>query len=158
MAGVPPSRGELDDFLVRRLRTRKQIRDSLASSIICKSKETPDGPQDISNHFICHSAVTNAWKETKAVYDALYPAILSAKVEECIRDNLLVWLSILVYIQEDTYLDQFSDHFLTGDNKLSRTDEELPLKDHEIPHFSPFSRRAFLQEQYLFNPVRLCDI
>ncbi|KAF3037232.1 hypothetical protein E8E12_005602 [Didymella heteroderae] len=156
MADETPTGGEMDGP-TRRSLTRAQIRASLHSNVVRKSDKYPHASQKRSDHYICFEAIKDAWKAPKAVHHVLFPAILSPSLEARIRKELLIYLSILVYIQADDFLNNFKRNFLNREGDLVRSDRHLPLVEDDVPDFNVVDndvlRFSFFQEQYLFSPV-----
>lgn len=156
MADETPT-GEGIDGPTRRSLTRATIRAALHSNVVRKSEKYPHASSNPNDHYICSKAIRDAWHDPKAVRHVLFPADLDDALEPRIRSELLVYLSILVYIQADDFLNRFKFNFLDRQGNLTRSDEQLPLVEDDVPDFNAVDnevlRFRFLNEQYIFMPV-----
>ena len=132
---------------------RKEIKDYLARHIVNSRK--------IADAYIRYQDVQYAWSgiNCKAtISGALHPATPTETEIEVIRNQLLRFLSILVFIDAHEFLNDFRLHFFGRNGEVLCSDSCLPLKDDDIPDFGDFAvGQRFRHEQYVFMPVRACS-
>jgi hypothetical protein len=130
---------------------RSRIQEDLARHVV--------KPGSIGDAYIRLQDVERAWSGHETIQQALYPADLSDAEVDLIRDQLLIFLSILVYIDAHEFLADFRKNILdvfdaNGDHRYSNSN--LPLQESDVPVVGNFVRqKRFLDEQYLFIPVGL---
>lgn len=142
---MPPNR------VVERHAIRSRIQEYLARHVV--------NPDSIGDAYIRSQDVERAWSGHETIEHALYPAALSDPEVDFIREELLTFLSILVYIDAHDFLADFRTNIfdvLEDNGNLRYSDSKLPLKDKDVPALGNFVlRKRFLDEQYLFIPVTL---
>ncbi|KAF2687941.1 kinase-like protein [Lentithecium fluviatile CBS 122367] len=132
---------------------RSRIQDDLAHHIV--------NPDSIGDAYIRASDVVRAWSGHGTIERALYPAVLNGAEVEFIRNHLLTFLSILVYIDAHDFLRDFRANVFDvfDDNgSLRYADSKLPLVEKDVPALGKFHlRKRFLDDQYLFIPEVLVE-
>lgn len=137
---------------VRRQDVRSRIQEDLARHV--------QRSHSIGEAYIRFQDVERAWSGHQTIERALYPAELSPAEVELIRVKLLTFLSILVYIDAHDFLGDFQKNIFDvyeTDGEHQYCNSKLPLKERDVPSLGNFVlRKRFLDEQYLFVPVRSC--
>jgi hypothetical protein len=125
---------------------RSRIQEDLARHVV--------NADSIGDAYIRSQDVERAWSGHETIEHALYPTVLTGSEVDIIRKQLLIFLSILVYIEAHDFLNDFRPNIFDALDKYSNC--KLPLKDKDVPALGSFVlRKRFLDEQHLFIPVRL---
>jgi hypothetical protein len=126
--------------------TRTWIRNQLANNI--------QNPDSFNNDYVRYQDIQKAWSGNDTL-QRVFQASLTPVQVKLITEGLLRFLSILIYIRADDFLDGFPNNCFDQGGGLLYNDSELPLKDNQVPSFGDLAlRRAFFNAQYLFTPVR----
>jgi hypothetical protein len=135
----------------RRNAIRSRIQIDLAECIV--------NPHSIGDAYIRQHDIERVWSGHGTIEHALYPVTLSSDEVAFIRDKLLTFLSILVYIDAHVFLADVRTNVLgptRSDGEHRYANSRLPFGEKEVPDLGSFMlRKRFLDEQYLFVPVRL---
>lgn len=145
--------------------TRSDIRQALEDNIVRRPRRKTATPSrfgaastSTDDHYICVQDINSAWSGRNKLANALRPAHLNYEQIEKLKQKALKFLSILVYIEAHTYLDNFSRNFFSPDGNLRYSDDELPFDDdiveRPVEGLAERYETLFLQYQYLFLPVR----
>lgn len=131
----------------RRVAYRDRIQDYLARSVV-----NPGGR--LADAYIRSQDIEKAWSGLETIERVLSPTALSPAEIDFIRDKLLIFLSVLVYIDAHDFLNDFRTNFFFPGGEWRYSNASLPLKDEDVPPLGSFIlRKRFLDEQYLFIPV-----
>lgn len=134
-----------------------QTRDEVIRIIyhdLDRAMKRPEGAEeDEKKSFICNQDVIPIW--TARRINALFNSggERSARELNQIRKEIIVILSIIVWIGAEQYLeDCVDDHFERSDPPR---DSDLPLRNHQIQFLggSTAQKGLFLHAQYLFIPI-----
>lgn len=147
MSSSSPNTSEREETL----RKREEIGHYLHSHIC-----SPTGPNDTSRAFIQFEHIRNAWSGLGTIRQALRPAILSDGEVQQIQDDLLRFLSILLWLCATECLDNFEHYFFDQNRKLLHSDQHLPLSLESIPGFGAGALAyLFHDAQHYFTPVSI---
>jgi hypothetical protein len=125
---------------------RKWIRNQLLDNI--------QNDEIFNNDYVRYQDIQQAWSGLDTI-QRVFQSILMPKQVELTTKHLLRFLSILIYIRADDFLDGFPGNCFDQGGGLLYNDLELPFRDHQVPSFGDLAlRRAFFNAQYLFTPVR----
>ncbi|CAO2655109.1 Nn.00g101730.m01.CDS01 [Neocucurbitaria sp. VM-36] len=114
--------------------------------------------ESIADAYVRYQDIQLAWSGPDTIQDALRPASLSPGDVKLIRGHLLRYLSILVYIGAEEFLNTFRNHFFDAKGSLLHDDSELPVKDQHVPSVGSFHlRQRFFSDQFLFTPEELIE-
>jgi hypothetical protein len=126
---------------------RAEIQEHLARHL--KNKDSP------AEAYILYDDIQQAWSGRDTIQLVLAPAVLLPAEVDMIRERLLRFLSILVWLGAHEFLNDFRTNLLHADGRLKYNDSVLPFKDAEVPPIGGFViRQRFLNEQYIFIPVK----
>jgi hypothetical protein len=126
--------------------TRTWIRNQLANSI--------QNPKSFNNDYVRYQDIQQAWSGHDTL-QRVFQASLTPVQVELITRHLLRFLSILVFIRADDFLDGFPGSFFDEGGDLLYEDLSLPCKDNQVPPFGDLALcRDFFNAQFLFTPVR----
>ncbi|KAF1846866.1 kinase-like protein [Cucurbitaria berberidis CBS 394.84] len=129
---------------------RAQIQDELARKI--------QNSDSIADAYIRYQDIRQAWSGHDTIQHALHPVRLSPADIDSIRDRLLEYLSILVYIGADEFLDNCRDYFFDVQGNVLHDDSKLPVKEQQVPPVGSFHlRQRFFSDQFLFKPETLVE-
>jgi hypothetical protein len=108
----------------------------------------------IRNDYVRYQDIQQAWSGLGTI-QRVFQSILMPKQVELTTKHLLRFLSILIYISADDFLDGFPGNCFDQGGGLLYKDSELSFKVDQVPSFGDLAlRRAFFNAQYLFTPVR----
>jgi hypothetical protein len=126
--------------------TRTWIRNQLANNI--------QNPESFNNDYVRYQDIQKAWSGNDTL-QRVFQASLTPVQVKLITEELLRFLSILVFIRADDFLDGFPGSFFDEAGHLLYKDSDLPLRDNQVPPFEDLAlRRDFFNAQFLFKPVR----
>jgi hypothetical protein len=107
-----------------------------------------------NNDYVRYQDIQQAWSGLGTI-QRVFQSILMPKQVELTTKHLLRFLSILIYISADDFLDGFPGNCFDQGGGLLYKDSELSFKVDQVPSFGDLApRRAFFNAQYLFTPVR----
>lgn len=116
--------------------------------------ETPNRTLSIDDAYCRYQDVEKAWSGHDTIANALNPTVLSDDDVTNIRTSQLKLLSILVYINANSVLDNFQQAFSSSNGTSTYNDNCLPLAEEDLVAIEdPVLRNLFLHHQYFFIPV-----
>jgi len=130
--------------IAREARTR--VRNQLLNNI--------QNDEIFNNNYVRYQDIQQAWSGPDTI-QSVFQSMLMPKHVELITKHLLRFLSILVYIRADDFLDGLPGSVLDQEGDLLYNDSELPFKGDQVPSFGGNDlRREFFDAQFVFTPVR----
>lgn len=107
-----------------------------------------------NNDYVRYQDIQQVWSGHDT-FKCVFQAILTPVQVELIMGHLLRFLSILVFIHADDFLDGFPGSFFNKGGDLLYDDSSLPFRGNQVPPFGDLALcRNFYNSQFLFTPVR----
>jgi hypothetical protein len=126
--------------------TRTWIRTQLHHNI--------QNPKSFNNDYIRYQDIQKAWSGNDTLQRVFQANVTLAQVK-LITEDLLRFLSVLVFIRADDFLDGFPSSLFDEAGHLLYKDSSLPYRDNQVPPFEDLALcRDFFNYQFLFTPVR----
>lgn len=126
---------------------RHKIRDSFHRHI------TRPKDKEYAN-YIGFERIKLTWADLETIEQAL-PSIDKSQAI-LIQQNLLRFLSILIYLNAADCLDNFHDRFFDQGGRPLYSDEVLPLPAESIPNIGDnLLKDKFFEDQHIFTPVSI---
>ena len=141
------------------LAIRADIREHLSSSLVLREDDEskyPYAPDDYDRAYIKFQDIKEAWSlhGRDTIAKAFYPARLTSEYVVYVRENLLIFLSVLVWLDAHDQLDRFREYLKDRNGYALCSNNQLPLKIENVPDFGNQTlRKRFWREQYIFTPV-----
>jgi hypothetical protein len=154
--GTPPDH---EQRLRDSLAARNRIKAHLGDYWVIEGERFPDASNEYSNAYIRIEDVERAWSGEGIIERALYPNILQPVDMTSIREKLLLFLSVLVWLDAHTHLNRFRSYTFRDDGSLLCANDQMPLQRQEIPDFGDETlQKRFYHEQFMFSPVSTVDV
>jgi hypothetical protein len=141
------------------LAARSRIKAHFVDWLVKEGSKFPDASVQYSDAYIRIGDVEKAWSSEGTIERALYPNVLESTHITLIQENLLLFLSVLVWLDAHTQLENYRSYIFREDGSLLCANEDMPLQQDAM---SCFRDRAFemrfYHEQFMFSPVSAVDI
>ncbi|CAN9334304.1 unnamed protein product [Alternaria alternata] len=129
--------------------TRTWIRTQLHHNI--------QNPKSFNNDYIRYQDIQKAWSGNDTLQRVFQANVTLAQVK-LITEDLLRFLSVLVFIRADDFLDGFPSSLFDEAGHLLYKDSSLPYRDNQVPPFEDLALcRDFFNYQFLFTPEPLFE-
>ncbi|KAH6870496.1 kinase-like domain-containing protein [Alternaria rosae] len=129
--------------------TRTGIRNQLANNI--------QNHKSFNNDYVRYQDIQKAWSGNDTLQRVFHASLTPVQVK-LITEDLLQFLSILVFIRADDFLDGFPGSFFDEAERLLYKDSRLPFRDNQVPPFEDLVLcRDFFNSQFLFTPQPLFE-
>jgi hypothetical protein len=154
--GTPPDH---EQRLRDSLAARDRIKAHFVDCLVIEGEKFPDASSEYSNAYIRIGDVEKAWSGEGTIERALYPNILDPVYVTFIQEKLLLFLSVLVWLDAHTHLNRFTSYVFRDDGFPVCANEQMPLQRQEMPDLGDRTlQMRFYFEQFMFSPVSTVDV